>query len=100
MRKIDKLLLTLRSFGCDRWIHLVAGLFISWIGTVIVNVLVLILSSHGLERAVAGLAGVVVGIIAAFCKEVYDYKSGNIFDKLDLAASLIGIALFYAVYCV
>lgn len=100
MRKVDKLLTLLTSFGCDRWVHLTVCLVVSWLVATIANVAWFVTISHYTERAIVGLIGVLGGTLLAIGKEVYDYKTENLFDKTDLSASLIGVALFYVVYCV
>jgi low temperature requirement protein LtrA len=100
MRKVDKLLTLLTSFGCDRWVHLTVCLVVSWLVATVANITWFIATSHYTERAIVGLIGVLGGILLAIGKEIYDYKTGDLFDKIDLSASLIGVALFYVVYCV
>lgn len=100
MRKVDKLLTLLTSFGCDRWVHLTVCLVVSWLVATVANVAWLVITTHYTERAIVGLIGVLGGILLAIGKEIYDYKTEDLFDKTDLSASLIGVALFYVVYCV
>lgn len=99
MRKVDKLLVLLTSFGCDRWVHLVMCLVASWATATAFNVVAMMSSLHT-ERVIAGLIGVLVGALIAILKEVYDYKTEELFDSADLSAGLIGVALFFIVYCV
>lgn len=100
MRKVDKLLTLLTSFGCDRWVHLTVCLVVSWLVATLANVAWLVITSHYTERAVVGLIGVLGGILAAFGKEVYDKKTTGLFDVRDLVADFVGMAIFYVVYCV
>ena len=100
MRKVDKLLTLLTSFGCDRWVHLTVCLVVSWLVATFANVAWFVTTSQFAERAIVGLIGMLGGVILAISKEVYDYKTEDLFDKADLSASLIGVALFYVVYCV
>lgn len=100
MRKVDKLLTLLTSFGCDRWVHLTVCLVVSWLVATVANVVWFVLTSQYAERAIIGLIGVLGGILVAIGKEIYDYETEELFDKSDLSASLIGVSLFYVVYCV
>ena len=96
MRLVDQLGKMLTGFGCDRWVHLVMCLVVSWLGATAVDVVV---SQHA-ERAVVGLAGGAGGVLVAIGKEVYDKMTTGLFDEGDLAADFVGVALFYVVYCV
>ena len=99
MRKIDRLGKLLVSFGCDRWVHLVVCLVVSWTAATLFNAIA-VMVSQPTERVLAGLVGVAVGVVVAIAKEVYDKKTTNLFDEGDLAAGFVGIALFYLIYCV
>lgn len=100
MRKVDKLLTLLTSFGCDRWVHLIMCLVVSWLVATTANITWFVVTTQFAERAIVGLIGVLGGILLAIGKEIYDYKTEDLFDKTDLSASLIGVALFYVIYCV
>lgn len=100
MRKVDKLLTLLTSFGCDRWVHLTVCLVVSWLVATAANIAWLVITSQFAERAIVGLIGVLGGILAAFGKEIYDKKTTGLFDVGDLVADFVGMAIFYIIYCV
>ena len=97
--KIDRLLMLLTSWGCDKWVHLVAALVVAWVISTVVMVACAV-SGNGISRSVIGLTGVVGGAILSIVKEIYDKHTQDLFDKQDLTASFVGCALFYIVYCV
>lgn len=97
MRTIDRFGNWLCSFGCDRWVHLVMCLAVSWLGATVAGVA---MGSQYEERPVVGLAGIAVGVMVGICKEVFDKLTTGKFDDGDLSADFIGVALFYIVYCV
>lgn len=97
MRLIDRLGNKLVSFGCDRWVHLVMCLAVSWLGATVAGIA---MGSQYEERPVVGLVGIAVGVIAGICKEVFDKLTTGKFDDGDLSADFVGVALFYIVYCV
>ena len=97
MRTIDRFGNWLCSFGCDRWVHLVMCLAVSWLGATVAGVA---MGSQYEERPVVGLAGIAVGVMVGICKEVFDKLTTGKFDDGDLSADFIGVALFYVVYCV
>lgn len=97
--KIDRLLVMLTSWGCDKWVHLVAALVAAWVVSAAVNA-VCLMAGCSIHRSVIGLVGVVASAILFILKEVYDKRTQDLFDKQDLTASFVGCALFYIVYCV
>ena len=98
---MDEILTVCRRWDSDKWAHVVLFMLAAWI---IATVARIVLQAIGCplykERAVTGLAGLVVGIFLAIWKESFDKKTSNLFDKVDLAASFTGLAIFYVVYCV
>lgn len=97
MRLIDRLGNKLVSFGCDRWVHLVMCLAVSWLAATVAGIA---MGSQYEERPVVGLVGIAVGVLIAIGKETYDKLTTGLFDDGDLAADFVGVALFYVVYCV
>ncbi len=97
--KIDRLLVILTSWGCDKWVHLVAALVVAWAVSTVVKSICLMTGCRP-SRSIIGLVGVVVSAILFILKEVYDKHTQDLFDKQDLTASFVGCALFYIVYCV
>ncbi len=89
----------LTSWGCDKWVHLVAALVVAWVISTVVMVICLT-AGYRPHRSVVGLVGVIVSAILFLLKEVYDKRTQDLFDKQDLTASYVGCALFYIVYCV
>ena len=95
--KLDELLIVLTSWGCDRWIHLVASLVIAWLIAVIITIGAII-AYQPIEHHVIGLISIVIAAALGASKEWYDLKTFGSFDMQDLAADFVGVALFFAVY--
>lgn len=70
----------LTGFGCDRWLHFIAGLFISFIVGCVAD---------GAPWA-AGLVGILLSIVIGFVKEVADTFAKDTFDVMDLVFTAIG----------
>ena len=99
MRKVDRLLDMLTSWGCDRWVHLVAALVVAWLFSTATMFLTSV-AGIGMHRAVLGLVGVAGGVLLSLIKEIYDKRTQGLFDLNDLTAGFVGCALFYIIYSV
>ena len=95
----DDLLTACRQWDVDAWVHILAFLLLAWVSATAVRILPMFFGLH-VERPVAGLAGAAVSACAAIWKECFDRRTEDLFDRNDLAAGFVGIAIFYAVYCV
>lgn len=98
MRKwVDNLLGVLTSWGCDRWVHLVASLAIALLLTVVFNIVIAIaFSCRG--TIVVGLISTILTVLIGFIKELWDKNTTGLFDIHDFAADCIGAALFFIIY--
>lgn len=95
MRKLfDRLLTACRKWDTDKWVHIVFGLIVSWLGATLFSLFL------DMPRALNGLIGVAVGFLVCLWKECYDKRTGGLFDEEDLAAGFVGVAMFYVIYCV
>ena len=100
-RFLDNLLTEFRRWDTDKWVHIVVFTVLSWVVAVVTwGILMITGFSLHAERPVVGLVGVTAGIITAFWKEWYDKRTEDLFDKEDLAASFIGVAIFYVIYSI
>jgi hypothetical protein len=99
MRKIDRLLDMLTSWGCDRWVHLVAALVVAWL-TSTATMIVTSLAGMCVSRPILGIAGVAGGALLSLVKEIYDKRTQGLFDMSDLTAGFVGCALFFIIYSV
>ena len=99
MRKVDRLLDMLTSWGCDRWVHLVAALVVAWL-TSTAMMAITSLAGMCVPRPILGIAGVAGGALLSLVKEIYDKRTQGLFDLNDLTAGFVGCALFYVIYCV
>ena len=95
--KLDELLLVLTSWGCDRWVHLVASLVIALL-TAILIIIASAVTQCFIEHSVVGIISVLVTAAIGLLKELYDKKTIGLFDVDDLAADFIGAALFFAIF--
>lgn len=95
--KLDELLLVLTSWGCDRWVHLVASLVIALL-TAILIIIASAATQCFVEHSVVGIISVLVTAAIGLLKELYDKKTIGLFDVDDLAADFIGAALFFATF--
>ena len=95
--KLDELLLVLTSWGCDRWVHLVASLVIALL-TAILIIITSAATQCFVEHSVVGIISVLVTAAIGLLKELYDKKTIGLFDVDDLAADFIGAALFFAIF--
>ena len=100
MRKMfDDLLTACRQWDVDKYVHILVAIVLAWLASTAIRVLLIFFGIY-LERPVAGLAGAAVAAAAIIWKECFDKRTTGLFDREDLAAGFVGIAIFYAVYCV
>lgn len=95
--KLDELLLVLTSWGCDRWVHIVASLVIALL-TAILIIIASAATQCFVGHSVVGIISVLVTAAIGLLKELYDKKTIGLFDVDDLAADFIGAALFFAIF--
>ena len=84
-----KIIEKFKNAGIDKWIHAVACFCIACI------VMICAFGIWGEPKAVCGAIGWIAAVCAGIAKELYDFFRGNIFDKGDLVADLIGATIAF-----
>lgn len=95
--KLDELLLVLTSWGCDKWVHIVASLVIALL-TAVVVIIASAVTGCFMSHTATGIISVITVVAVGVLKEIYDKKTIGLFDEEDLAANFIGAALFFAIF--
>ena len=88
LRVYDKTAEWLCSFGSDRYVHLIAGL---WIGFLVAAVMEA--TTPGCYAAAYALMGVTGAAAAGLAKEIVDFLRGGRFDAGDVVATVAGGAM-------